>query len=650
MNARPIRPRTSVAALVTLALVAVTAVLLVGFGTLGYRSYRDRQWTMLRHQHAVLADQLSVALSLPLWNFEREQIDRIIDSGMRSDEVVGVVVRLADVGSTVHARERDDAWRVVPARGAPDVPGLLVETRPISAARGELGTVAVYVTPKLVEARMRRTLVGLFGIVLLVGALLVVSFYVLFWRFVLGPLRDAERFALAVATGDARPAFGGRHFRGELESLRASLETMVSMLETRYRDLQASEGQVRHLAESLERRVDERTAELQRSETRLAEASRTKSEFVANISHEIRTPLNAVIGLVHLVLQTDLGAKQRDYLERVWSSSQTLLAVINQVLDFSKIEAGKMTLDEVPFDVRDVLRNTRDVLSTRAEEKGLALSVAVADDVPRVVRGDSLRLGQVLLNLVGNGVKFTERGEVSVDVDVDDRAGDAVQLRFRVRDTGIGLTAAETGRLFQAFVQADGSTTRRYGGTGLGLVISRGLVSQMGGELTVESTPGAGSTFTFVLRFAVAAEAAAAPAQPPAGRASSAPLAGTRVLLVEDNVLNQEVGQAILESVGAQAEIAANGLEATRAVSDHGERFDLVIMDVQMPVMDGYEAAREIRRDPRGATLPIVAMTGHAFESERQRCLEAGMNDYIPKPMDPDRLVALVLRWRRGTS
>jgi CheY-like chemotaxis protein len=335
------------------------------------------------------------------------------------------------------------------------------------------------------------------------------------------------------------------------------------------------------------------------------------------------------------------------------TSSQQLLAVIDQVLDLSKIEAGRLELDEIPFRPDGAIQTAIDLVAAAAEEKGLALRREIGPGLPAVVRGDPLRMGQVLTKLVGNAVKFTERGEVAVLVDVVQRDEAQVKVRVRVRDTGIGMTAAERDKLFMAFVQADGSTTRQDGGTGLGLAISKRLVEQMGGELSVESTAGVGSTFTFVVPLSVAAqdEAVEAPGREAAAEALLEPppdttLSGARILLVEDNSINQQVGQAILEAAGAEVEIAANGQEATRAVAERGERFAAVIMDVQMPGMDGYAATRAIRRDPRGARIPIIAMTGHAFESERQRCEEAGMNDFIPKPMDPDQLVAVIARWR----
>ena len=642
------RPRTSVAVIVAIAIVSATTVLLMGFRALGYRSYRDSQWTALRQQHAVLADQLAVGLALPVWNFDREQIDRIVESSMHSQDVFAIVVHLADVGATVHARGRDERWRVRPLDGEPPAlsADLLRESRGISAGQNPVGSVTVWVTSRFAQERLRRTLTGIVALVLLLDALLVVSLYLLFWRLILGPLREAERFALAVTSGaPGRPAMAGQGFHGELESLRASLEAMVALLEARYHAMEASQEEVRHLNESLERRVLERTAALQQSETRLAAASRTKSEFVANISHEIRTPVNAVIGLLHLVLQTELPAKQRDYLQRIRASSQTLLAVINQVLDFSKIEAGKLTLDEIPFRPGELLVTTVNVLSAQAEDKGIGLRLEAAADLPPAVLGDPLRLEQVLLNLAGNGVKFTERGEVVIAVDVVDRGASAATLRFRVRDTGIGMTDAQAAKLFAAFTQADGSTTRRYGGTGLGLVISRRLVNQMGGDLTVQSAPGEGSTFTFAVRLALAKEAPTSSSVAPVWAAGERPLAGARLLLVEDNEINQQVAQAVLESAGASVEIVDNGQAAVRAFADHADRIDVIIMDVQMPVMDGYEATRAVRRDPRGATVPIIAMTAHAFESERQNCLDAGMNDYIPKPMEPDRLISVIRRW-----
>ena len=379
------------------------------------------------------------------------------------------------------------------------------------------------------------------------------------------------------------------------------------------------------------------------------EAARLKSEFVANISHEIRTPVNAVVGLTHLLLRTPLSDKQRDFLERIQSSARALQDVIDDVLDFSKIEAGRLLLERTPFVLDDVLRTVTDLLSLRAEEKGIGLRFVTEPGVPQGLVGDPTRLGQVLLNLAGNGVKFTERGEVVVRTGAQPASEDGtVVLSFAVSDTGIGMSADQLGKLFRPFTQADGSTTRQYGGTGLGLVISQRLIQQMNGEITVDSAIGRGSTFSFTARLALARPhhppapaPALAPASAPArGRA----LAGMHALLVEDIEINQLVARELLQAAGAQVTVAENGQAATELFAAQGGRFAFVLMDVQMPGMDGYEATRIIRRHPAGATVPIIAMTAHAFESERARCLAAGMTDHVAKPIEPDTVVALIAR------
>ncbi|MGD8497460.1 MAG: response regulator, partial [Chromatiales bacterium] len=527
--------------------------------------------------------------------------------------------------------------------------------------------------------------------------------------------------------------------------------------------------------------------ELRRARELAEEASRAKGDFLANMSHEIRTPMNAIIGMAHLALKTELSAKQRNYVEKIDSASRSLLGIINDILDFSKIEAGKLDIESIDFRLEDVLDNVATLIGLKARQKGLELLFSVEPTaVPRYLVGDPLRLGQVLINLASNAVKFTDSGEIVISVERVDEHEGRVTLRFAVRDTGIGLTTEQQSRLFQSFTQADGSTTRKYGGTGLGLAISKRLVEMMGGEIGVDSEPGAGSTFSFTavlgsrsepdaraleaipeiegkrvlvvddnatsreilkdmlasLHFDVAltasgqeaiaeveaaaeagqdyaivfmdwkmpgmdgAQAArviksgAAGARTPAvvmvtaygreevmrqadearvdgflikpvspstlfdivmevlGRsgvpresggdaqaaASPAPadLHGVRVLLVEDNEINQEVALEILRGAGLAVTIAGNGREALEALD--GRDFEGVLMDVQMPVMDGLEATRAIRAQPRFAKLPIVAMTANAMAGDRERCLEAGMDDYVSKPIDPDELFAAIAR------
>ena len=423
---------------------------------------------------------------------------------------------------------------------------------------------------------------------------------------------------------------------GALAGQNARLEQLVS---ERTRDLAGTN-------EQLQRTVDELRSAKEAAEA----ASRAKSKFLANMSHEIRTPMNGIIGMVDLTLVTPLTPGQRRSLETIQHSADALLNILNDILDISKIEAGRLELKDVDFDLRNEVLRIEEIFAQQALQKGLKLGTSIPPDLPDRLRGDPVRLRQILSNLIGNAIKFTDRGDVTVSLEKTAEDGDAVGLRIEVRDTGIGIAPADREEIFESFTQVDGGTTRRFGGTGLGLTISRQLAELMGGAIGVDSRPGGGSTFWFTARFIKAADRERRPV--PGGTALSPATSkrqyDARVLLAEDNRVNQEVVSGILALFGLRTEVARNGREAVEAWRS-GE-FDLIFMDCQMPEMDGYEAARRIREQEvsgarGGRQTPIVALTAHALESDRQLSLAAGMDDHLSKPFRITQLESILERW-----
>ncbi|MBF0334485.1 MAG: response regulator [Alphaproteobacteria bacterium] len=588
-------------------------------------------WEYVTVEKAIESDLESLAGSFApgatdaLWNFQERLLDTMAKGIVQNPIVTGTVIRdpRGDIITAAGRMPKDDESGRLQRDVAlvTDLGGGQTQT---------LGRLSIYSDSSIIYQRVKYSFVTILVNSVFKATGLWLIFYIIINRDLARPLHELARTVSNVdyiAEASEPPPLQYRR-DDELGVLVGALNSMRNRLSTSHRDL--------------ENKVRDRTRELEDAKLRAERAAQAKADFLAMMSHEIRTPMNGVLGMLRLALDEPLPPEQLDRVQTAHSSAEALLTILNDILDFSKLESGKLEIERIAFDPARLVEELGDLMRGRASEKGLRLTLEVCPGLPPALRGDPLRLRQILLNLMGNAIKFTERGSIAVSL----RALDDERLRIEVSDTGLGIAEADRPKLFRDFSQVEGSIARRFGGTGLGLAICKRLVELMGGQIGVDSEPGRGSTFWCEIPLEPAAADEVAPRS--AQTAIEPVTRGLRILLAEDNLVNQKVAVGLLGRHHTVV-VANDGLEAVEAVS--AGTFDLVLMDMQMPRCDGLEAAKRIRALPGDkGRVPIVAMTANALKGDDERCFAAGMNDYVAKPVEPAALFATIARQTSGLN